>query len=430
MKKARVILLSLGIPGLLAYGTVAAAQWQAARALAEFEQLQKAHRPDSLTPPAPAVLAAKEAALLRAARFAPDHPEPAYQTALLRLVLAESASLQPAGPPAAAADGGPDPHLRALLRDALRAINQAISRNPGYADYHFVKATILQNLEATLPPEAGRATAGAVKHLLDSADRLDPYKPSLHYRIGSFYLALGERDRAKRAFSIALNDSDRYAEQVFGLLWSTGDVAEISGLVGSAALTRALLGQFLWSRGFEVEAEQEYARATGGRPMEFHVGELLVEQYFRTGRFEEARQVVGRVRKESPGLSMTERTRLLYLEGTSFLLEKRYQDAIARYEQALALDPEVYYIHQALGRIFLETGDYDRAIARFRFLVGRTSRALPPRTGAELRVDLARAYEKKSLFLDALNEYLRASQLDPANQAAQEKVRQLGRDYL
>lgn len=430
MNRGRLVLLILGIPGLLGYGTLVSAQWQAGRSLTEYVALQKRHPPDSLNRPTSDVRTRKESTLARAARYAPDDPETAYQRALLKMVLAESASLAPSGPPGAGA-ASPGPALQNLLREALRSTNQAIARNPGQADYHFVKAIILQNLQWDLLGSEVDPEGKVVAHELRTAHWLNPFQPSLHFKIGSFWLALGDRVEAKRAFTVALKDSNRYARPVLDLLWSsTADVAEMKTLIGEDPLARAVLGDFLWTNGFKREAEGEYAEAERCRPMAFRVGELLVKQHFRTGRFESARAVLGTMLDNPQNLSTNQLARARYFQGQSYYLEKRYQDAISGFEDALRLEPGLYYAHRALGRVYSEVGDLDRAIARFRFVLDKTGNTLPPRDAAELHIELAGVYEKKNLYIEALHQYLRATQLDPANRVAQERAVKLGREHL
>ena len=427
MLDRRAWLLALGIPALLVYGTLAVAQLRSARALAEFKRLQKAFPPDSLKTATPDIQQRKMDSLLLAGRLAPDNPEVAFQTGLLHLVQAETGSLQP---PADALPGDlPDPRLLESLKGGLRWINRAIVLNPGYAEYHFVKATILQNFAGASEGRESAATEKAVAQLLRQSDRLDPYKPSLHYRIGSFWISLGETEEARKAFAVALTDSFRYARPVFDLLWSAvGDAAELAEFVGEEPLSRALLGDFLWMHGYRKEAQEQFERVEAAPRFDYRTGEALIAHYLREYQGEKAREVITRMEKSGTTLSLFYRARLEFFRGRSLSQERRFQEAIACYERSLGLDPSVVQSHLDLATAYLEEGQPEKAIARWRFVL---SRALPvPREIAapgEIHFGLGRAYEALGDRERALAEYIRASSEDPGNVAFTQKATALTR---
>jgi tetratricopeptide (TPR) repeat protein len=431
MNKARLAILIVGIPGLLGYGSLVAAQWRSAEALTAFAAYQKIDPPNSLKPPKPELVARKELALLRAARYGPGNPEPLYQLALLKMASAEAESLSPSSPAESNGSNDPPRPLRGLLCEALSSANQAMERNPGGADTYFVKAMVLQNLSGVTGRTEGDTESRAIFLLLRTADRLDPYQPSLHFRMGSFWLALGNREEAKRAFMVALRDISQYARPIFDMLWSSAEnVAEMRVLIGEDPLARALLGDFLWTRGFTTDAEREYSQAELGRPMTFAVYELLVEQNLRTQQYDRVRRDLSALLENSKELTVPELARAHYFEGQSYYLESRFQDSISSFERVLQIDPTLYYVHQALGNAYSQTGDLDRAVARLQFVLGKTGNTLPPKDAASLRVDLATVYEKKRLYLEALDQYFRAAQLDPTNRVAVERAAELGRQHL
>ena len=427
MGRTRLLVLTLGIPGLLLYGTLATAQWRGNAALSKFTRLQKEQPADSTKTEDPTIAAQKRTALALAARIIPEQSEPAYQAALQNLVLAESESLNPTGPLQALGEGL-DAKVALHLRDALRSINRAIALNSGKAEYHFVKATILQNLQADLPGTEAVTVEDAVASLLTTADRLDPHQPSLHYRIGSFQMALENREGAKKAFSVALVDSEHYARPIFELLWSSvEDAREIGDLVGSQPLSRALFADFLWRHGYKEEAKQEYSYARTHSPIDFRTGELLVQHGFTTGDYQFAREVLSAMEKQETGWPPDQLVAIKYYRGQSFFLEKRYQQAVASFEEAISLDLGTYYLHEALGAAFMQVGDYDRAIARYRFLLEKTGNELAPQRAAQMHVELARAYERKNRFVEALKEYFEACRLDPQNDVARQGVIEISR---
>ncbi|HEU5180541.1 MAG TPA: tetratricopeptide repeat protein [Candidatus Polarisedimenticolia bacterium] len=423
MPDRRSWLLFLGIPGLLLYATFGVAQLRSAHALAEFKALQKAYPPDSLKVPPPEIQARKMGALLLAERLAPDNPEPAFQLGLLHMVKAEVDSFNPAP-----SEGDAEKRTQASLREGLRWIDRAIERNPGDAEVHFVKATLLQNLDGSVGEE-NSATSQEVHHLLRLADRLDPYRPGLHFRIGSFWISLGEKDEARRALTVALSDTFRFARPVFNLLWSVvADADELADFVGDEPLSRAMLGDFLWMHGYREQAQEQFDKVGASPSFDYRTGESLIVHYLREYQAEKARGVIARMERFEPKLAPFYRARLELFRGKAYAQESRFQDAIPCYESSLALDPANVQSHIELAEAYLQEGQPQKAIARLRFVL---SRSLPvPRDIAapgEIHYSLGRAYEALGDREGALAEYLRASSEDPGNALFSEKATTLTR---
>src|SRR6266571_1156895 len=207
MPRSRLLLFWPGMFGLVLYGTLVVCQWREAAALSEFRELERANPLNSVQPAGVGVLERKMAALLRAARMDHFDPEPLYQQALLDLGTAEAESLSSVESERDLG-AGPDTKLLGRLRAAARAIRAAIVRNPGIAEYHFVAALVFQNLIGD--GIGGAPVAGSeqvVTAHLDNSGQLDPYKPSLHFKIGSFQMALGDHVGAKRSFDVAFADN-------------------------------------------------------------------------------------------------------------------------------------------------------------------------------------------------------------------------------
>jgi len=416
MPDRRVWLMGLGIPGLLLYATLGVAQWRSSLAMNEFKRLQRAHPPDSLKVVPDKIQMQKLRILSLADRLAPDSPEIAYQTALLYLVRAETQSLQPQSSSAGASEQ--DFRLQGSLRDGLTWINRAIVRNPGYAEYQFVKASILQNLSGVPgAPGEDSTTPAAVAALLHEADRLDPFKPSLHFRIGSFWIALDERDEAREAFAITLSDSIHFARPVFSLLWSSvDDVGDLQDFVGESPMSQAMLGDFLWTHGYRAEAQVQFERVEAAKQLDYLAGEALISHHIRKHEGERARRVVDRMQKVEPKLSLFYQARLEYFRGKSFYQEQRFQEAISCFERSLSLDSSVIQSHLNLASAYLEEGQPQKAIARWRFVLARGIPVPPEVAGpGEIHFGLGRAYEALGDRGSALSEYLRASSEDPEN---------------
>jgi len=419
--------MALGIPGLLLYATFGVAQWRSSLAMSDFRQLQRTHPPNSLKAVPTEIQQQKLQVLTLADRLAPDNPEIAYQTALLYLVRAETQSLQPRSDSTDSQDEA-DPRLQAALRDGLAWINRAIILNPGYAEYQFIKASILQNLSGVPgTPDENNATLAAVAALLRAADRLDPFKPSLHFRIGSFWIALDKTDEAREAFAITLSDSIHYARPVFNLLWSSvDDVGDLQNFVGESPMSQALLGDFLWIHGYREEAQVQFERVEAARQLDYLAGESLISHYIREHQGERARSVVDRMQKSGSKLSLFYQARLEYFRGKSFYQEQRYQEAISCFERSLSLDPSVIQSHLNLASAYLEEGQPQKAIARWRFVLARGIPVPPEVAGpGEIHFGLGQAYEALGDRSSALSEYLRASSEDPGNASFSRKASEI-----
>src|SRR5262245_19663418 len=393
---------------------------QSARALGQFKQLQKTYPPDSLRIPPPAIQARKMDALLRAERLAPDNPEPAFQLGLMHMVKAETDSINPS-----ASGGSQARNLETSLQEGLRWIDRSIELNPGYAESHFVKATLLQNLEGLGGSPAGSA---AVANHLRLSDRLDPYRPGLHFRIGSFWVSLGEKEEARKALSVALMDSFQYARPVFNLLWSVvSDAGELAEFVGDEPLARALLGDFLWMHGYRAQAQEQFDLINSAPRFDYLTGEALIVHYLREYQAEKARRVIARMER-SGSLSSSHPARLEMFRGKSFSQEERFQEAISCYERSLSLDPSIVQSHLELAEAYLDGGQPQKAIARWRYVL---SRALPVPSEiaapGTIHYSLGRAYEALGDRERALAEYLQASSEDPGNLLFAEKATTLTR---
>lgn len=427
MSNRRVWLMALGIPGLLLYATLCVAQWRSSLAMQEFTRLQKAHPPDSLKKVPAEILLGKLQALTLAERLAPDNPEVSYQTALFHLVRAETESLQPTAGSAGSGNER-DPRLAASLKDGLGWINRAIILNPGYAEYQFLKASILQNLTGVPGAEAeASATPAAVDSLLREADRLDPYKPLLHFRTGSFWLALGQNDEAKASFSIALKQSPVLAQRVMPLLWSmSSSMSELRTLFNHSPRICVLVAQFLSEHGFDEEAQEEFAEAAEHAKDDYQVVVALVTHYLSIGDTARVTKLILEVEAAGRISDPREKASLRYLAGQALYREARIQEAIQAYESALRLDDTQVHIHHSLALAYVKAGLYEKAIARWQFLQAHFADApLSPTASTAMHVGLGEAFEKESRLTDALAEYLKAAALDPGNDKITEKIKEL-----
>ena len=429
MSRIRFAILVLGIPGLLAYGFLAAAQARSGLAIAEFKRLQKAYPPDSLRPADPATVQKKFDALNRAARFGPADPDPPFRSALLYLTRAETMSLSPEGGGRALAEG-PDAAVAPLLQAGLRSAREALARDPGSGETHFATALLIQNLAGTGVPGVDEATlARAVDHHLESSDRLDPRKPSLHYRLGAFWMALGERDKARRSFSVALAGNYDYVNGIFDILWSTVEnPAEMGELVGSEPRARVLLGEFLFRRGYAEAAREQYAEALAASPPDFETNLGLIQYFIRAKEFDRALGLIDRMGKKGRGWMPSQRASLEYHRGRVFYLTGRYDLAIESYQRSLGIDDAPDHVHHELALSYLKVGETARAVARWRYLLDSRRESQYVRKNLKvLYRGLGSAYEARREYPQALEQYLRLAELEPEDAALSRKIAEISR---
>jgi len=429
MSRSRFPILVLGIPGLLAYALLVVAQARGGVALAEFKRLEKADPSDSMRPADPGVARRKFDSLARAARFGPTDPDPPFRSALLHLTAAETRSFFPQGPPRALGDG-PDPAVASLLQAGLRSARRSLARNPGAAETHFAAALLIQNLAGTGVPDVDETTlAKAVDYHLESSDRLDPRKPSLHYRLGSFWMALGERENARRAFSVSLAGDYDHINDIFATLWSSvEDPEEMGELIGSEPRARVLLGEFLFRRGYLEAARTEYEKALAASPSDFETNLGLVQYFIRAKEFDRALRLIDQMVKRGRDWMPYQRAALEYHRGRILYLTGRYDTAIASYRRSLEIDDSPDHVHHELALAYLKVGETARAVARWRYLLD--SRAGSPYVQKNLRVlyrGLASAYEARQEYHQALEEYLRLAELEPGDVALSRKIAEISR---
>jgi protein O-GlcNAc transferase len=101
-----------------------------------------------------------------------------------------------------------------------------------------------------------------------------------------------------------------------------------------------------------------------------------------------------------------------FLAGFSLEKAGKFAEAIEQYHGALALSPQDYEAHFALGRVFLRTQDAPGAEGEFREAVAARGDSAPAHLGLANALLAEKKYQAAS---DALDEYLK---LDPGDRAA------------
>jgi TolB-like protein/Tfp pilus assembly protein PilF len=130
---------------------------------------------------------------------------------------------------------------------------------------------------------------------------------------------------------------------------------ELDPELGEAWTSLALVaGIYEWDR---EEAERCYRRAILLNPGYSTVHHwYAVDHLVMVGRFEEAEAEVALSRQLDPWST-------IIIEGVAFIqmLQRRYDDAIASYQEALAINPNFYKSWTSIGRVLIQKGQYKEA---------------------------------------------------------------------
>lgn len=97
----------------------------------------------------------------------------------------------------------------------------------------------------------------------------------------------------------------------------------------------------------------------------------------------------------------------LYRQGLDALADGRADEAIAPLERAKGLEPESNSIHEALGKVYLKLGFYDRAIVEFQVIVDRDP------VDAYAHYCLGRAHDRLGHNEEARHHYRLSTWFDP-----------------
>ncbi|MDT8318179.1 MAG: tetratricopeptide repeat protein [bacterium] len=107
----------------------------------------------------------------------------------------------------------------------------------------------------------------------------------------------------------------------------------------------------------------------------------------------------------------------LLAEGASLLKEKKYAQAVAKFEKASLKDPANYKTHCNLGLTYLSSARYDSAIAAF-------NRCVEIKDGANAHLLLGIAYDRKGDAESAKREFELVLEKDPDNKKARKYLNQ------
>jgi tetratricopeptide (TPR) repeat protein len=126
------------------------------------------------------------------------------------------------------------------------------------------------------------------------------------------------------------------------------------------------------------------------------------------------------LKNENHGPSLEEQAQARYLAGIEFTKTRKYQDAIAEYQQALVLAPKLAAAHHELGFAYLKLGKYKESVEALKQAV-----ALRP-DNADTYIQLGLAYKATAHWKDAAGAFEKSVELKPSNASV---YYQLGQVY-
>ncbi|UCC94828.1 MAG: tetratricopeptide repeat protein [Candidatus Omnitrophota bacterium] len=168
---------------------------------------------------------------------------------------------------------------------------------------------------------------------LERAKKLDPHSVHLRLKLATFFLSLGELDRAEKELKEAKKIDPQGIDAPLALLF----------LYSFAQKDKEL----------EAEYEDFLKRAQKIRPDDIRYSERLAQYYFYKKRFQEAVKIYEAIVENNPS----------YVEGIFWLgylyeeVGKRHE-AIEMWKRALKIDPDNAPTLNSLGYVYTEEGVY------------------------------------------------------------------------
>jgi len=309
--------------------------------------------------------------------------------------------------------GTPDP------KTAVELFERAVRLDPSFAlAWAGLGQAQLERFKRERDPAlVERAVAAAEK-----AARLNPALPQVHATLGVIEAAKGEDARAAREFERALELNPVDAAALRGLAGAYEKLGRFDE--AEAAYKRAVaaqgelwpshqsLARFYWRRSRFADAEAEYRKAMALDPTNEWLPNNLGALYFSAGRYDDARAMFER------SLAIRATYAAYSNLGTLAFMRRDWSEAVAKYEQARALDDRDYALWGNIGIAYHWLRNHDRdAEQALRTAVTLAERALtvnPHDTG--VLADLA-SYCATLGERDKARGYLREVEADGRQQA-------------
>jgi len=223
---------------------------------------------------------------------------------------------------------------------ALRSFERALARAPDHVETHFNRG--LTCLAADRPADA----EASFRTVLRLREDHDPARAKLA-------LALARQGRGKEATRLIKPFGKRRTLSAYILR----DMAEVYFLSGDEDEAFKTL-QLAKKGGIDVEQVETLIQEGTEQPRRVRVGDLIdqAEAYYRTGKLENARDLLLRAGQEKP-----EEPRVEYWLGRVAAEERQEEQARAHFRRSLELDSEFYYSQYELGRLAYRDEDFAAA---------------------------------------------------------------------
>jgi eukaryotic-like serine/threonine-protein kinase len=281
---------------------------------------------------------------------------------------------------------------------AIDLLNRAIALDSQFAAaYAALGGAFWHKYEST--QEAGRVEQARVS--CSQAVTLDPGLAASHVCLGTIAFGTGEYETAVAEFQRALDRDSTSDEATLGLARAqarSGDVARAETTYTRAIALRpqywatyTWLGTFYREQGRYADAAQQYQRALTMTPDNARVYYILGGLYGSIGRYEEAIAACSRSVQLQPSWDAYSNW------GMTLFRMRRFDEAVAKLEDARRVGPETYRVIGNLARAYYYSGRRADATAAYARAIELADQALAvnPRD-IDTRVSLATYYAKRA----------------------------------
>ena len=247
---------------------------------------------------------------------------------------------------------------------------------------------------------------------------ISPDYPYAHFWKGYAHYYLKEYDQAIADLDAALAQGYAPQQEIYKLRWflnyekknyeqALKDVQEaLKAEPGNSAFNLGLANIYR-SQGLYKEAVDAYKKVLEIEPTSADVPYFMALSYSKIGDYQSQEQAAAEaVKKNTPFVGES-----FYLLGEALQKNKKYDEAIAAYQQAINAKPDIYEVYVNLPEIYRLQSRYEEAIN-----VTKKGLTLYPNNG-ELFKNLSWYYSLADRHNEAVNAALNASVLLPSQSA-------------